>query len=158
MALKARDIMVTDVVCARDDMQLDELMKLFKEHPVRGFPVLGAAGELVGVVSTSGIVFRSAAFGETPRLESDYQHHLHDDGDMGDLLEQLEVDGIAYLKVRDIMSTDVISTTAEVSVAEVAELMRTHRIHRVLVLDDGALSGIVGTLDILAAVAEGRLS
>lgn len=158
MALKARDIMVQDVVCVRDDMELDELMRLFKEHSVRGFPVLDTAGALVGVVSTSDIVFRSAAFGETPPTESDYHHQLHVEGEVGDLLEELEVDGIAYLKVRDIMSTTVISTTAEAAVAEVAELMRIYRIHRVLVLDNGRLGGIVGTLDILTAVAEGRLS
>ncbi len=158
MALKACDIMVRDVVCARVDMELGELMQLFKEHSVRGFPVLDAEGNLVGVVSTSDIVFRSAAFGETPHLESDYHQQLHEDEDVGDLLEQLEVDEIAYLKVRDIMSNSVISATAEDSIAEVAELMRTHRIHRVLVLDAGKLSGIVSTLDILAAVAEGRLS
>ncbi|MFT5088424.1 MAG: DHA2 family multidrug resistance protein-like MFS transporter [Candidatus Latescibacterota bacterium] len=158
MALLARDIMVKDVVCARDDMELDKLMQLFKEYPVRGFPVLNGEGELVGVVSTSDIVFRSAAFGETPNLETDYHHQLHDEGGAGDLLEQLEVDGIAYLKVRDIMSTAVISTVAEATVAEVAELMRTHRIHRVLVLGEGRLSGIVGTMDILKAVADERLS
>jgi len=158
MALLARDIMARDVVYARDDMELDELMQLFKEHSVRGFPVLNGDKELVGVVSTSDIIFRSAAFGETPNLETDYHHQLHDEGGVGDLLEQLEVDGIAYLKVHDIMSTAVISAGAGAAVAEVAELMQVHRIHRVLVLEEGQLSGIVSTLDILKAVAEGQLS
>jgi CBS domain-containing protein len=56
------------------------------------------------------------------------------------------------------MSRSVISAEARVAVAEVAELMRTHRIHRVVIVEEGKLRGLVSTMDIIGVVAEGKLS
>ncbi len=42
-------------------------------------------------------------------------------------------------------------------VKEAAKQMVKHSIHRVLVIDDGALAGIVTTSDIVRAVAQGKL-
>ena len=158
MGLTAKDIMVDEVVCVQEGMELDDLMKLFRERRLRGVPVLDSLGHLVGVVSTSDIIFRSTAFGEGATPDTDFHHHHHEEEGVEELLEELEVEGIDYLKVRDIMSKSVISAEVGASVAEVAELMRTHRIHRVVIVEDGKLCGLVGTMDILGAVAEGKLS
>ena len=59
MGLTARDIMVEEVVCVQETMELDALMKLFVDRRLRGVPVLDETGHLVGVVSTTDVVFRS---------------------------------------------------------------------------------------------------
>ena len=90
--------------------------------------------------------------------DTDFHHHYDEGEGIDELLKDLEVDEIGYLQVGDLMSRSVISAEARVAVAEVAELMRTHRIHRVVIVEEGKLRGLVSTMDIIGVVAEGKLS
>lgn len=57
---------------------------------------------------------------------------------------------IRMLKVRDIMTTDVISVKRETTIRELAELFTTHRVGSVPVVDDsGNLIGIVTESDLI---------
>ena len=62
------------------------------------------------------------------------------------------------LTVADIMSTNVVIANRGTPVKELAEMMVSHDIHRIVILDGSNIVGIVGTLDILRAVSQGRLS
>lgn len=53
------------------------------------------------------------------------------------------------MKVRDVMSRDVISASPTMQLKELARLLTEHRISGVPVLDDGALVGIVSEADVL---------
>ena len=80
MGLTARDIMVEEVVCVQETMELDALMKLFVDRRLRGVPVLDETGHLVGVVSTTDVVFRSTAIGDGAVPDTDFHHDHHDEG------------------------------------------------------------------------------
>ena len=56
--------------------------------------------------------------------------------------------------LRDIISTDLIAVTPEMSTREAAELMSEHQVRRLPVIDNNRLVGIVSIGDI--AVKEGR--
>jgi CBS domain-containing protein len=56
--------------------------------------------------------------------------------------------------VRDIISTDLIAVTPDMSTREAAELMSEHQVRRLPVIDNNRLVGIVSIGDI--AVKEGR--
>ncbi len=43
-------------------------------------------------------------------------------------------------------------------ISMIGKMMVTHDIHRIVILDGSNIVGIVGTLDILRAVSQGRLS
>jgi len=60
------------------------------------------------------------------------------------------------MQVRDIMHTDVTTTSPEDTFAHVATLLREHGISSVVVLDAGTLSGIVTERDLVNLVADGR--
>ena len=49
---------------------------------------------------------------------------------------------------------DTIAVSAGEPIARVADLMRSKRIHRVLVIEDGTLRGLVSSLDIVGVVAD----
>jgi CBS domain-containing protein len=74
------------------------------------------------------------------------------------------VDGLAVdvrallriLRVRDAMSSAVITIAADAPVAEAATLLLRHRVGSLPVLEDGLLVGIVTTSDLLRAVAQGK--
>ncbi|HYV98667.1 MAG TPA: CBS domain-containing protein [Gemmatimonadaceae bacterium] len=56
--------------------------------------------------------------------------------------------------VREVMTPEVWSLPSGADAREAADMMRDHSIHRVLIVDDGMLVGIVSALDIAKAVSE----
>jgi CBS domain-containing protein len=50
------------------------------------------------------------------------------------------------------MSREVVSVGPDMPIEEVAQIMLAQRIHRVLVIGDGALVGVLTTFDALRAV------
>ena len=58
--------------------------------------------------------------------------------------------------VRSIMSKKVISVVEETPVEEIAELMTTHHIKRLPVMNGGKVIGIVSRADIVSAIALGK--
>lgn len=60
----------------------------------------------------------------------------------------------ATAKAWEICTYRPIEVRPETSIAEVAELMLTHKIHHVVVMDRGALQGIVSSLDFVRLFVE----
>ncbi len=58
--------------------------------------------------------------------------------------------------VRAIMSKKVISVTEDVTVEEIAQLMTTHAIKRLPVMNGESIVGIVSRADIVSAIAQGH--
>ena len=152
----ARELMNADVVSARTDMTVHNLVMLLKTNRISGVPVLDVDDQLVGVVSTSDIIMTDDAFGDAPGGESDYHTQLATVG--VEDLDAVEVDETGNTLVSDIMSVGVIAAAVDAPVQELADLMYSHHIHRVVITDGGRLAGIVGTMDILKAVIDGKLS
>jgi len=152
MELKAKDLMNQDVICAREDMTIVQFVQLLQTHQIRGAPVIDADRTLIGVVSITDVILKDEVFGESLAIESDYHAHSEIRGFEG--WEEFGVDELDDLWVRDIMSPVVKTVQSSASLEEVAEIMYSHHIHRVIIVDDGYLAGIVTTMDILKAVME----
>lgn len=60
--------------------------------------------------------------------------------------------------VREVMTEQVVSVLGTMPLAAAADLMRRRNLHRVLVMHDDQLVGILTSTDIVAAVADGRIS
>jgi CBS domain-containing protein len=58
--------------------------------------------------------------------------------------------------VRDIMSKKLISVDEQTPVEKIAQLMTTHKIKRLPVMDGGRVLGIVSRADIVSAIAQGK--
>jgi len=156
MPLSAKDIMNADVVVARDEMSVHQLAILLETNQVSGVPVLGADDRLVGVVSTSDILLTDEAFGDDVVLDSDYHSQLTTEGAWD--LDDFDAEKQGDVMVRDIMSSTVITASSSTPIAELAEIMYSRHVHRVVIVDDDRLAGIVSTLDILKVVKEGTVS
>lgn len=155
MGLCAKDMVVSEVICAREDMTVQQLVKILQENGIMGVPVLDEMGHLSGVVSLTDIIFNDEIFGEGPALESDYYKQMDNRGDpLGD---DLTLEDVGHLLVRDIMAPDVITARQDTPIEELAGIMYAHKIHRVVIVEEGRLFGIVGTMDVLKAVMEGKV-
>ncbi len=155
MEVRAADIMQRDVVCVQKDTSMADLVELLRDHRISGVPVVDEGGVLVGVVSATDVLLGDLVLGQGPMMESDY--HTHPEVHSEDW-EDLEIEPEDDRRVRDIMSTSVITAEPSTPIAELAQLMYTHRIHRLIILDRGLLAGIVTTTDILKAVMEGKVN
>lgn len=182
--LALRDIMTHDVVTMSPDLSLRDAMDLLTTRHISGAPVV-ANGKVVGVVSLTDLAEFAAAtpgvptehpeqtewgdFDEPVEWPADeeppsaYFVQLWDDAG-ADVSERLQSSSgpewnvLEEHTVGEAMSRSVASLPAATSVQRAAEVMQRFGIHRVIVMDDGALVGVVTTKDISDAVADDRLT
>ena len=143
------------ILTVNQEMSVRELATFLIDHEISGAPVEDADGRLVGLVSTTDLA-RNAA--ETGSLEETDEHpffHSWAGGglDADDLAElHIEEDG---LTVGEIMTPTVFAVDVKAPVSHVARSMLDGHLHRLLVIDDERVVGIVSTSDLLRLLAEG---
>ena len=152
MGVCAKDIMTSDVICAREDMTARQLVLLLQKEDVTGVPVLDENGVLSGVVSMTDIILHDELFGEGPVLESDYHKQIDVRGWYQ--AESIDLEDLGEHHVRDIMSPEAITVFPDAPIQDLAAIMHSHGIHRVIVVNEGRVVGIVSTMDILRVVME----
>ena len=129
--MRAKDLMNTDIVTIREDASVSHLCDVMQAAHANGLPVLNAQDELVGIVTEDDILY----------------------GTMG----VFDKDGRTVL-VRDIMTSPAICATEDTDVVELSRMLSGMRIHRIPIVLDGRVMGVVTALDVVRAVAEGALS
>ncbi|MCC7264449.1 MAG: CBS domain-containing protein [Candidatus Latescibacteria bacterium] len=154
MAVTAADIMQREVISVQEELSIADLVELLYDHRISGVPVVDAGGALVGVISATDVLLGDMVLGQAPVTETDYHTHvdIHPDN-----WEVMRIEPEDDRRVRDLMSTGVITARPDTPVDELAGIMYTNRIHRLIVLEGELLAGIVTTIDILRAVMEKRL-
>jgi len=142
------DLMNPNVVCVAPDTTVREAEKLFGERRITGAPVVDPAGQPVGVVSQHDLIRHQAdraTAGGTGRFYSDVEDYRD--------LASAPVD-VSGTPVSQVMSRELLTVERDASAAEAARRMRERRVHRLLVVHEGVLVGIVSSLDLLEAVAD----
>jgi CBS domain-containing protein len=162
--LHARDVMhAAPLVTATPEMTLAELERRLLEHHVSGVPVL-SAGRIVGVVARSDIVKQISVARALAELIEDPDRAASgiaapevDDSALDARAGLIVAERIAKLTVGDVMTDAVVSVEPSTRIVEVAARMVEHGIHRVLVVEDGELRGIISSLDLAALFLDGRV-
>ena len=151
------DVMTTRIRTLDPDMTLHELDTLLVENGVSGAPVV-EADRLVGVASQSDVIRTLWAGQQEPGHPAPYystgytiplsaiDFMAKDATSVGDAL-------VAY-RVRDVMTSDPMTTRPDEPIESVAGRMLADRIHRLPVVDptSGKLVGIVTSLDLARAI------
>jgi len=142
MPVLAKDIMVRDIETATPTMPIDDLCEIFQTKNIKGVPVVDSGGRLRGIVTESDVVFGGLGRGGN-RFMSPAEGRLP---------------GPGPATVGEIMTEPAVSAEEDTPVEKIAELMWKMRIHRIPICRKGILTGIVSTLDICQALAQGRLA
>lgn len=135
MALTAKDVMTTEMITVTPATPLTEFARICAEDNVSGAPVVRVDGALVGIVSKTDLV---------QRLIEDHPRY----GAGGP--EQFPSWNEDLRSIEDIMQQDVLTVSLDTPLAEIAQRMARDRIHRVLVMENDKLAGIVTSIDLLA--------
>jgi CBS domain-containing protein len=134
---RVRDVMSTDVVTVGKTTSYKQVARLMTEHKVSALPVVTKNDHVVGVVSETDVLrkeerrFRRLVSGLTGRARR----------------ERAKAEART---AAELMTSPVITTHPDASLASAARLMSDHHIRRLPVLDaSGALIGIVSRRDLL---------
>jgi len=149
---KVSQIIDENLITVPMKMTIEELYRVMREQKLTGLPVVNDRGELVGIVSKEDILL------STYRPEDTYTEF----DDIYDLFfpryqEQEETNrkGRMYYRVEEIMTREVISVNEDASIEEVCSLMYENGIHRIPVIRDKIVVGIVKARDVFKFIAEG---
>jgi CBS domain-containing protein len=144
--MRASDLMTTAVVAVTPGTPVADIAHLLADRGISAVPVLGPAGELLGIVTEADLLRRVAGEPENrgrgwfatllagrAGAEAERYARLHGD------------------KARDVMTTDLVTVEEDTPAEEIARLMEERRVKRVPVLraDGRRLAGIVSRADLL---------
>ena len=131
---RVRDLMSREVVTLRRNDALSAVDHVMEARRIRHMPILDDQDAVVGIVSQRDVFFnalvRALGFGAAAS---------------GKVLDAL--------LVKEIMTTDVVTTTPDTPLRQAAELMCDRKIGCLPVIDDGSLVGILTEGDFVAAAA-----
>jgi CBS domain-containing protein len=150
MAILARDVMKTTVVSVHPDTPLTALEDTLIARRISGAPVI-EDGHLVGIVSRSDIV----RYFTLQRSMTALLHPPKTD-EAEPAIEEAWQSAEKHLTVKDIMARDTVVVAPDTPVTEVARLMVSRHVHRVLVTEADAVVGLISALDLAQIVAEGK--
>ena len=142
----AADVMTTNVISVSPEMSVRDVARMFVDQGISGAPVLDADGHLAGMISEGDLIRRSEIGTDERRRTSllDIWSASH---------EARDYIKTHAKKVRDVMSTDVISVLPDTQLGEVAGILETRHIKRVPVMQAGRLVGLVSRANLVQALA-----
>jgi CBS domain-containing protein len=117
------ELMERDVLTVTPETSVFDIRELFADAEIHGAPVVDEDGAVLGVVSSL------------------------------DVLRVAEVERQHELCAADVMTRELVTVTPTEPIAEVARLMHDQHVHRVLVISDHELVGVVSTFDVLKLFA-----
>lgn len=141
--------MQTGLITASPDTPLLDIHRMFVEEEIHGAPVVDDAGVVQGVVSTLDLI-RAVRDGADASGGYFYADTRYGSGNSAEP-DEGDMNRLADSTVADVMSRELVSVTPNAPLAEVAQTMRDQRVHRVLVIDNGELIGVITTFDLLRA-------
>lgn len=155
MDLTASDIMSRPAICAQEETTVKELLELLNEKRISGVPVVDREGSLVGVISITDLIALGTEGSDIAGVaESDFHTSPAMDrlSEANGLLEP--ADEVLDRPIRELMSRNVITATEETPLGDLAGMLISNRIHRLIIVRDDKAEGIVSTGDILRTLRD----
>lgn len=121
--MHVRDLMTTDVVAVAPSTSIRDAARLMFRYRVSGLPVVDPEGHVLGIIT-----------------EGDFLAMELRRADGGDTAEH----------VSEAMSHSVLSISPDLEVMDAARYMYEHDVKRVVVVEDGTMTGIISRFDIVA--------
>lgn len=133
--MKVRDVMQINVITVHKDTTYEDLARLLHEKEISGAPVVDDSGNLVGVISEKDL-FKVLypyyqSFNDHPELYTDFEER------------EKKVAEIRNHRIEKFMSTEIISVNPEMPIMKVGGIMLAKGIHRLPVVENGKLVGLI---------------
>jgi len=133
--MRVADLMQTNVITATAETPISEIIRALADGHVSSVPVVDGHRRVLGVVSTSDLIVAEAEAG---------------DAEARTVLTERGVAG-------DLMTTNAVTIAPDASAREAARLMLYAEVHRLFVVENDKLVGVISTTDLVRAVATGGI-
>jgi CBS domain-containing protein len=149
--MQVKDIMTKEVVAIKPNAKITEAANLLHERNLTGLPVIDKENKVIGIISEADFMTQN--------------HHLHlpsyiqtlqvlKTWDRSDEKLKKEIKKLSRVKVSEIMNPEVITTSSETSLKDLAVLFAEKRVNPSPVTDrENHLLGIVSRSDIVRLFA-----
>jgi acetoin utilization protein AcuB len=130
-----RDRMTPDPICGRPEMPVTEAQTVMRKKNIRHLPIVDEEKKLVGLITQRSL---------SRALPSDVSS-----------FSRFEIDYIlAKIKVRDVMTRDVVTIDKDMAIEEAARIMADERIGCLPVMRAGDLVGIITDNDLFTIMVD----
>lgn len=156
MSKLVRDLMNSDVVTISPEMTMPDIHRLFSKHRFGAVPVLDRDSRLKGIVSRSDVVRKFSleqSLAELANSDFDATLGIKDDDVALESIAAAVGRRLSQVKAADIMIRDVVTIAPDAPLSEAADRMLEHRIHRLPVLENGRVIGILSAFDFMRLFA-----
>lgn len=147
--MKARDIMIKEVIKVTREDTVETVIKLILEHNVSGLPVVNEQNHVVGIITEGDLIYRSKKL-HIPTFFTFLDSYIFLENPKNLKNELKKITGY---KVKDVMTADVITVDADDNIEKIATIMSKENINRVPVVENKKLVGIVSRRDIIKGYA-----
>lgn len=148
--MKVRDVMQIQVISVPETATYEDVAKLLHVYNISGLPVVNSERALVGVVSEKDL-FRILY----PRYDEFYRNP---EAFLDLELRETRVSELRSRPVVEFMSRDIVTVAPDDLIMRAGSLMLAKNIHRMPVLQDGELKGIISRRDIFKNILQKNLS
>lgn len=139
------DIMTRDVVTVTRETSVRELARIFEEHRFGSLPVVDEQGKLTGIVTASDLIDQGRSL-HIPTVISIFDWVIPIEGER--TLER-ELRKMTAQTTGEICSGDVVTITPDAPVSRAADIMSSHKLHALPVVDGRRLVGMISRIDII---------
>jgi CIC family chloride channel protein len=133
--MRVRELMQKKVKTVDPEAAVNDAVVSLTDSHISALAVVDGLGHMVGVISSTDILTSEAEAADAVEREA--------------LFEQM--------MVRDIMTPRPLTVSPEADVREAAQQMLYADVHRLFVIEDDRVVGVISTTDIVRAVARGHL-
>lgn len=149
MTITAADLMTSPAVTVTPGTVIGEVAEMLVDRRISAMPVCRPDGSLVGIISELDVM---RPFRESVRRRRERWLGLMAEG------EGLSQDFLDYLRddtkaASDLMVRHVVTGRPGSTLAELAEMMTSHGVKRIPIVDGGRVVGIVSRSDLVRAIA-----
>ena len=146
----AADLMAPNPISIDESASLQEAIAFLTDKSFSAAPVVDEAGRPVGVLSQTDIVIHDRNNGSVLPTAAKFYAEADLTADSGKFFGN-EVRAVRVDKtlVRDIMTPVVLSVSPSATATEVVSELLAYKVHRLFVVDDGVLIGVISAFDVL---------
>lgn len=157
--LQAKDVMTSPVRAIDRSLSAEEAMRILSEERVSGAPVVDGRGVPVGVVTLVDLAdFLTGIEREPGEIGAFYARGYLRWDPSSDTFANFDYDEdpLRGTLVEDLMSKELIAVELDTPLEQVVRVLADEGVHRVLVLRDGRLQGLISSTDVIRTLAEGE--
>lgn len=161
-AKTVREVMITDVISLQPEDRIQKAIETFRDNKISGAPVVDDESKVIGVLSEADIINLTSII-SLPDIELNpfnpfvfltIRKYWKRVREMPDEIKQ-RYDTLLNGSVKDVMSTEPVTVTADTSVSEASRIMSEKDFNRLPVVDkEGKLVGVVARQDILGIIVK----